>query len=280
MIQIVTDSTADLGPELASRYGIWTVPLTVQVAGASYADGVDLDACGLFDLVERSGVLPTTSAPAVAAFARAFAGADEAVYIGISSRLSSSIQNALIASQECPSGRVRVVDSLNLSAGIALLALYAASLRDRGLSVDVVETAVRAAVPQVRTAFVLDTLEYLHMGGRCTALQSIVGSLLKLRPVIEVCPDGTLGVRDKVRGSRRHALDRLLSPLRNDLSRLDRQHVFIAHAACPEDAAMLATEVEQLAAPAEVHVVSAGCVIGSHCGPGTVGIFYRLNETT
>ncbi|MHB1296718.1 MAG: DegV family protein [Anaerolineae bacterium] len=278
MIQIFTDSTADLGPELALRYGIRTVPLTVQLAGTSYTDGVDLDAHRLFGLVEQTGTLPTTAAPSVAQFCQAFQGSDEVLYVGISAQLSSSVQNAQLAALECPHARVHVVDSRNLSAGIGLLALYAATLRDCGLSFDAIEAAVRAAVPQVRTAFVIDTLEYLHMGGRCTALQSFVGSLLKLRPIIGVSPEGTLGVQDKVRGSRRQALDRLLVPFRRDLPQLDRQRVFITHTACPEDAEALAAEVAQLAAPAEVLITEAGCVIASHCGPNTIGILYRVTD--
>lgn len=277
MVHIICDSTADLGRELPERFDIRIVPLTVIHDGREYKDGVDLDTPGLFDLVSKTGQLPTTAAPSAGEFAQAFDVAGERLCITISSKLSAANQNARLASAEL-AGQVQVIDSLNLSTGIGLLVLLAADQRDQGKSAAEIERAVLEAVPKVRTSFVIETMEYLYKGGRCTAIQAFVGSLLKIRPVITVRPDGTLGVKDKIRGTRKKALDALLADLEGQLPHLDRRRIFVTHTGCDADAAYLAGEIERLAAPAEVLITTAGAVIASHCGPETIGILYLLQE--
>jgi DegV family protein with EDD domain len=276
MVRIVCDSTCDLGQELAARFGVTVVPLTVIHDGREYKDGVDLDTPGLFALVQQTGHLPTTAAPSAGEFAQAFDDPDETICITISSKLSASNQNAHMAAAERPAGQSWVLDSLNLSTGIGLLVLKAAELRDQGRSAAEIGRAVQEAGPKVRTSFVIETMEYLHKGGRCTALQALVGSLLKIRPVIAVRPDGTLGVKDKIRGTRKKALDSLLADLEADLPELDRHRIFVTHTGCDADAEYLAGEVRRIAAPEEVYITTAGAVIASHCGPDTIGILYLL----
>jgi DegV family protein with EDD domain len=275
MLHILTDSTADLAREQVDRYQIGIVPLSVYLDGRDYQDGVDLSPKEIFMAVERGSVFPKTAAPSVADYCAAVGDADEALYIGLSSALSAAVQNARLASESCV-GRLRVVDSLNLSAGIGLLVLMAAELRDQGLSADEIEQRVHAAVPLVRTAFMIDTLQYLYLGGRCTAIQSVMGSLLKLRPVIAVNQDGTLGVREKVRGARKRALEALLRDYAEHLTAVDRHRVFVTHAGCAEDAAYLAAELQRMAPIEDLQITEAGCVISSHCGPGCIGILYLL----
>lgn len=276
MLRILTDSTADLSPELVSAYGIGVIPYVVTLDGASYRDGVDIDRPRLFALVEERGELPKTAAPSVAEFMEAFQGEEPVLYIGISSRLSSGIEHARLAAEEVGPGRVRVIDSRNLSTGIGLLVLLAAEARDQGLTLEEIEQTVQVATSKVWTTFVIETMRYLYLGGRCTALQSIVGSLLQIRPAIQVLPDGTMGVYAKLRGPRRKALDSLLRDLEENLPRLDRRRVFVTHSGCEADAEYLAREVERIAAPQEVHITGAGCVISSHCGPDTIGLLYLL----
>ncbi|MBC7315813.1 MAG: DegV family protein, partial [Chloroflexi bacterium] len=266
----------DLTPELVSAYGLEVIPYIVTLDGASYRDGVDIDRQRLFALVEEKGELPKTAAPSVAEFMEVFQGEEPVMYIGISSRLSSGIDHARLAAQAVGPERVRVVDSLNLSTGIGLLALLAAEARNEGLGLDEIEHRVSQAIPNVWTTFVVETMRYLYLGGRCTALQSIVGSLLHIRPAIQVLADGTMGLRAKLRGPRRKALDSLLSDLEANLPRLDRRRVFVTHSGCEEDAAYLASEVERIATPEEVLITGAGCVISSHCGPDTIGLLYLL----
>jgi len=275
MGHIVTDSTADLGPEIAQRYGIQIVPLSVHIGGQVYRDGIDIGPEQVYALVEELGELPKTAAPSIAEYACVFDRPEDCLYIGISSRLSSSVQNARLAAADFAPGHVRVVDSLNLSTGVGLLALAAAELRDHGCTAEEIEREVWALTPRVRTAFVIDTLRYLYLGGRCTALQSIGGSLIKLHPIIQVQPDGTLGVGAKVRGDRRRGVAALLADFEAHLGEVDLHRVFVTHSGCIADAEYLATELRRFSpAPEEVLITQAGCVISSHCGPNTVGILY------
>lgn len=275
-LRILTDSTADLGKDLAAEFGVEVIPLTVTLGEQAYLDGLEIDQQKLFDLVAQAGILPKTAAPSVGEFVRFFDRDGESVFIGISSKLSATIQNARLAAAEKGEGRVRVVDSLNLSTGIGLLALRAAEGRAAGRSAAEIEQDILACVPKVRTSFIIDTMEYLYKGGRCSALQALVGSALKIHPIIEVRPDGTLGVKSKARGSREKGLKMILDDFAADLERLDRHRVFVTHTACPEDADFLKQEIVRLAAPDEVRVTLAGSVISSHCGPRTIGILYMV----
>src|SRR5512140_1279343 len=118
MVNIITDSTSDLGPELAAKYNLTVVPLLVTIGGKDYRDGVDIDQKTLFELVGKYGELPKTAAPSAGEFTRAFGQASESIYIGISSKLSATLQNAQLAAEMLPPGRVSVIDSLNLSTGV------------------------------------------------------------------------------------------------------------------------------------------------------------------
>ena len=276
MIQIVTDSTADLGQNLAAEFGIRIVPLSVSIGSKNYRDGIDLGPNSLFALVDENGHLPTTSSPSIAEFLDVFSQAEESLYIGISSELSASLQHARLAAEELAPGRVRIVDSLNLSTGIGLLAVRAAELQDEGLTLDEIASSIIGLLPKVRTSFVLETLEYLHRGGRCTAVEALVGSLLRIRPVIEVRADGTMGVKKKLRGKRRTALRAMLDDFEAHLPELDRHRVFVTHSGCEDDAAFLSEEIARIARPDEVRITQAGSVISSHCGPDTIGILYLI----
>lgn len=276
MVHIFTDSTSDLSPELIARYNINVVPLTVHIADRTFHDDFSVSGKELFAMVDATGQLPTTSAPSVGEFAAAFDRPDEVIYIGISSKLSASVANARLAAETFPAGKVRVIDSLNLSTGAGLLVLRAADLRDQGASAEEIEREVLAAVPKVRTSFVIDTMRYLYMGGRCTALQSLMGGLLQIRPVIYARPDGVLDVKDKIRGSRARTLDAMLRDFQAHRDEVDLRRVFITHAEGAEDAAFLSAALAQLAPIQEILITSAGAVISSHCGPGTIGVLYLL----
>jgi DegV family protein with EDD domain len=275
MVSVVTDSTADLSSELVERYRIDVIPFAVHHRGRTYYDGVDIDAQRLYGMVETTGELPKTSAAPVASYTAAFDRPGEVIFTGIGAKLSAGLQSAQLAAAEFPAGKVRVIDSRNLSTGTGLLVLRAAELRDRGCSADEIERELLAAVPRVRTSFVVDTLRYIYMGGRCTAVESFVGSLLHIHPVIGVEPDGSLAVRQKLRGTTRRALQALLDDFAAQLPEIDRRRVFVTHSGSA-DARWVADEVRRIASPEELLVTQAGCTISSHCGPNTTGILYLL----
>lgn len=277
-IPIFIDSTADLNATLLNRYQLEIIPLNVHLNGKSYRDGIDLTTEQLFALIDTHGTLPTTSAPAIGDFVTAFSGHTDGIFIGISSKLSATVNNARLAAETILDSRIRVVDSLTLSSAIGLLALKAADMRDAGASIDEIQASVEAARANVRMSFVLETMRYLYLGGRCTALQSLAAGMLKIRPIIAGMPDGTLGLKAKIRGSRARALDALLEDFAQALPAVDLRRVFVTHAAAAEDAAYLAEQLGSLAAIQEIHITTAGAVISSHCGPGTVGILY-LTQT-
>ena len=133
---------------------------------------------------------------------------------------------------------------------------------------------MQAAVGRVHTSFIIDTLDYLYMGGRCSAMENVVGSLLKIRPIIEVRPDGTLGVKEKTRGTRKKALGSMLADFEAHLSQVDLHRVFVTHTGCDADAAFLKEELLKIAPIEEVCITQAGATVASHCGPDTIGILY------
>jgi DegV family protein with EDD domain len=277
MIHILTDSTADLSKEIISKYNIKLIPLAVTLGNKVYRDGIDITTQDLFQLVDKTGTLPTTSAPSVAEFVENFNLPGQYIYLGISSKLSACCQNAFLASQESEVGRINVIDSLNLSTGIGLLALRAAEMVQTGCSIGNIISDVTNRISKVRTSFVIDKFDYLYKGGRCTAMQSIVGSILQIHPVIEVKSDGTLGIKDKVRGSRRKAIDAMFGSFVNNLPQVDLHRIFITHSGCKEDANYLEDKIRSICTPEEVCITLAGSVIASHCGPNTIGILYMLN---
>lgn len=275
MVRIITDSTADLGVEIAREFRIDVVPLAVNIGDKTYRDGLDIQPLRLFELVAQTGELPKTSAASVADFERFFGGGD-VVYVGVSSQLSATFQNAQLAVKGAAGGRIHLVDSLNLSTGIGLLALLAADLRDQGLAADEIKRRVDEARSRVRTSFIVETMEYLYKGGRCSALQAVVGSMLKIRPIIEVRPDGTMGVKEKARGTRQKGLQSMLDDFATHLPELDKKRIFVTHTGCEADAEFLRSEIERLAHPDEIRITLAGSVISSHCGPDTIGILYMV----
>lgn len=278
-VRVVTDSTADLSSELIKRFDLTVIPLYVRLDDQVYRDGVELRPERLFQYVAATGTLPQTSTPTPADFETVFRqiidAGDDVIYVGLSSHLSGTIQSARLAAQSFPRGRIAIVDSQNLSTGIGLLALYAAELAAAGTPLPEMAARVQARVSHVKTSFVIDTLEYLHKGGRCSAMQNIVGSLLRIKPRIEVI-DGRLEVVEKLMGSRSKALASLLRWCLQDKDRIDLHRIFVTHAAYPDGASYLVEELRKALPFEEVLITEAGAVISSHCGPGTVGILYTL----
>lgn len=273
MIEIVTDSCADLSPDLLEQFHIRTIPLQVFINGTNFADG-ELKIQQLFDLVSKTGELPKTSAPAVSSFFDFFNTDDPIIYIGLSSRLSATMQNSMLAADQLPGKDITTIDSLNLSTGIGHLVVLAAELRDQGCSKEEIVAQVKNAVSKVHSSFVIDTLDYLWKGGRCSSMQAIVGSLLSIRPVIAVLPEGTMTVKEKIRGSRKKALNSLLEDFRKNLAEINPHRVFITHTGCDADAEYLCEELLKIAPLENVNITYAGATIGSHCGPNTIGILY------
>lgn len=276
-IRIMADSTCDLSPELVRRHNIGIIPLHVVFDDRTYRDGVELTTPELYEQVKARNALPRTSAPSPADFLEAFEpvvrNGDKIVYISLSSVLSSTYQNAVIASKEFPEGTVEVVDSLNLCLGIGLLVLNAVEYVNQGMESAEVAAKLREDVGRVDSEFVIDTLDYLHKGGRCSGTQMVIGSLLRIHPVIRVV-DGGMIVAEKLRGKMDKVAQGLLDRTLSRKDSIDPNRVFVAHSMSPDIALWLKRELERELQIGEIPMADAGCVISSHCGPGTVGILF------
>lgn len=276
-IKIFADSTSDLPKEWIHQYDIGIVPLYAVFGDESLKDGVDIVPEELYQRVKTEGRLPKTAAPSPADFMACFGPyIDEGydiLFISLSSELSSTYQNALLAASEYPDGRVTVFDSLNLSTGIGLQVIKAVRAVEEGLTVPEIVHCLTQIRPQVDTEFVIDTLDYLYMGGRCSGMQNLIGSLLKIRPVIKVT-DGKMTPAYKVRGKREKAMDQMLSNALSKTNEMDKDIIIVVHSMCEDDALYLQRVLQEKTNAKEVVLATAGCVISSHCGPKTIGIIY------
>ena len=276
-VKLFTDSTCDLSAKLLNKYNISIVPLYVNFDDYGYKDLLELTTEELYVKVAEKNKLPKTAAPSPTDFYNAFKpyidNGQDILYIGLSSMISSTINNAILASNEFPEGRIKIVDSMNLSSGIGLLVLKAADFVSIGMELNTVAERIEALVPKVRTAFVIDTLDYLYKGGRCSALQNIFSSVLKIKPVISVV-DGKMIVREKIRGKRGKVLATLLNSVLKEKGTIDLRRIMVTHSMSDEDAKFLKKQLESSVNADEILITDAGCVISSHCGQNTVGILY------
>ncbi|WNR42200.1 DegV family protein [Paenibacillus roseipurpureus] len=276
-VRIFTDSTCDLHAELLQRFQIEVVPLYVIFEEQTYKDGVTVNAMQLFDLVEQQDKLPKTAAPSPLDFEHAFgpviAEGDDIVYIGLSSELSSTFQNAVIAAGSFPDDRITVIDSRTLSTGIGILVLKAAQAALEGRSREEIQALIEPMTAKMEVSFIIDTLEYLHKGGRCSSVQAFIGSLLKIRPIVKVI-NGTMTLTHKVRGKREKALQQLLDQALAMKEELDTDFMFITHAQALDEALYVKEQFELHTQVKNVYITETGCVISSHCGPQTLGIVF------
>ena len=275
-IKITSDSTSDLSPALLEQYDITVLPLYVTMGEQTCRDGVDARPEDLFAYVERTGSLPTTAAVNVADYHDCFAQFsprhEAVIHITISSDFSSCYQNACVAAEGF--SNVYVVDSRNLSTGHGLVVLEAALAAQRGEQPEAIVAHLNEVAGQVEASFVVDKLDYLVKGGRCSSAAALGANLLKLKPCIEVV-DGRMKVGKKYRGNYDKVLllyvrERLDG--RDDLA-LDR--IFVTHTPCrPETVEAVKAEIQTYAPFSEIIETTAGCTISSHCGPNTLGILF------
>lgn len=196
-------------------------------------------------------------------------------YTGISSKMSSSCNNASLASQEFPEGRIKVYDSYNLSTGIGLQVIRAVELRDQGKTLDEIYDNLMSIRGKVVSQFIIETLDYLFKGGRCSALSYFFGKHLSIKPIIGV-KDGSMYVKRKVIGKTIKGLDTLFNIFMNDLPNIELGTVMITSSIAPESEKYLYDKMSKVIDPSHIMVTHAGCVISSHCGRGTIGILYIL----
>lgn len=274
--KITADSTCDLGRDLIERYDIGILPLYVQLGEKTYRDGIDIQPDDIYAHVAAGGGLATTAAVNLADYVRAFTELsdryDFVIHVNISSDFSCSHQNAKLAAADLPN--VYVVDSRNLSTGHGHIVLEAARMAAEGMGPEEIVQQLEALTARVDASFILEQLEYMKKGGRCSAVALLGANLLKLRPCIEV-KDGKMGVGKKYRGSFEKCLVQYITDKIGARSDLELRRIFITHSGLPEEMVQKAVETVQKLQPFdEICVTRAGCTVSSHCGPGTIGVLY------
>lgn len=278
-IRLISDSTCDLSKELIALYDIRIVPLFVRFGEESFLDGVDLTTERMYEEVAKRGMLPKTAAASpgmfVEAFEQALAEGYDVVYAGIGSKFSATFQSAVVARDTLEKDRIHLVDSANLSSGSGLLILKAAKWRSEGLGAADIAAKMRELVPSVRTQFVISTMDYLYKGGRCSGMQALFGTLLKIKPIIKVV-DGAMSVGKKPRGSIQVAADLLIDEAFEKIADLDLDAVMITHSMAHDAARYVRSRLEERIPKEAIHETFAGCVISSHCGEGCIGILYLV----
>ena len=278
---ILTDSTADLNREIREQYNILSIPLYVRFDDEIYLDGVNLTTEDLYHKVSEKKIIPKTSAVSpgdfIAFFTKYLVDGYDILYIGIGSKLSATHQSAVLARDEFADNRIFIVDSQNLSSGIALLVLKACLLRDQGLSASEIMKKINLMVLRVRSQFAIQTLEYLHKGGRASGTAKLFGSILGIKPIIRV-RNGSLEVYKKPAGKMSRALDLMLLDYFNEGENLDLDFVMITHSLANKQALYMIEKIKEKTNPKHVIESKAGCVISSHCGPGTIGILYIVQK--
>ena len=281
-IIITADSTADISPDIAEKYNIRIVPLHVLYDSEDYLDGVDITPQDILDRYSERKQLPSTAAVTPEGYRLFFRelfreGYTEIVHIAFCSDMSSTYQNAVIAAQEFDE-KIHVIDSRVLSCGMMLLAVRACEFRDMGFSGGRIADLVRDIVEKNVGGFLLSQLEFLHKGGRCSSVSLLGANLLNIKPSI-VVKDGAMTVAKKYRGKDEICRIKYMQDRIAEFGdRIDTRRI-VLHTTCDlsdKERKHYKKELKKLIKCDEVIVSTAGCVITSHCGPGTFALFFML----
>ena len=280
-IAIVTDSTSDLDPTIAAEQDITLVPAHVRFGDVDYKDGVDIKGEQFYAMLSESKELPQTSQPSVGEFAEVYERLapdhEHIVSLHVSGKLSGTMQSALTAAQQFEgesSCKIHVVDTLSASLGLAYMAREAARMAAANEEADRIVNHIKYVADLMHVAFTPDTLEYLRRGGRLGAASHLLGSLLRIKPVL-ILQDGAIDVLDKVRTRSRviERIQRYVESVAGDDGTLT--HLGVMHAAAPDFAAEVQEAILSRVSTENVMTGSIGPAIGTHAGPGAVGVTFH-----
>ena len=279
-VMITSDITCDLNWDLEQRYGVTTIPLHIVIGGKSYEDWVNITPEELYEIFYKTKELPHTTAGSVGEYTDFFKkfiddGCD-VVHLSLGSKLSVTHQSSVLAAEEFP-GRVYPIDTNSLSSGSGLLVIKACELRDQGLSAAEIAAQVNGMIQKSHASFVLDRLDFMHAGGRCSTVAMLGANLLSLKPSIEVQNDngGAMVVGKKYRGKYDKVLIQYMEDTLARYDNIDTDRVFITHAGADQgyvDAVYAALKAKNIFK--EIHITRASCTISSHCGPNTLGVLF------
>ena len=276
-IAISTESTSDLSKTLLEENNIFVIRYPVLLGENVYSDGDNITPEQIFDFVDETGKLPKTSAINEFAFVDYFKnildqGYDGIIHISLSSKISSTYKNATNVTTKFD-GKVKVIDSLSLSTGSGLLVLYASELAKQGLDLDTIYNKVSNRVKYVQTSFVVNTVEYLHKGGRCSGLAKFAANILRLKPQI-IMENGEMHPGKKYRGRNSQIVENYCKDILEEYNNPDLSIAFVTHTVASDEMIEAAKKALIDRGFKKIIETTAGCTITSHCGPKTLGILF------
>jgi len=275
-VAIVTDSISSLTQEMGREYGVHVVPIHIFFGTEAHRDGIDLHADQFYKMLNGSKQMPTTSQPTAADFLECYkqlAGQVEAIVsIHASKKVSATVDSARAASKELPDVPIHVIDCHTLSMGQGLIVIAAARAAAADMDAEEIVQLVAGLIPKTKVLFTVETLEYLRKGGRIGGATALLGTALKIKPVLHI-EDGQVEPLEKPR-TRKRAVGRLLDLMAERVGSADTVHAAVLHCYASEDAAQLAKQVAKRFNCAELLTAEAGPTIGAHGGPGTLGVTF------
>lgn len=280
---ISADSTCDIGPELQQQYNIQLLNFRIELNGRDYIDNVTISPDEMYQAWREHKILPKTSAATPFDYKRHFtpllAQGYEIVHLNLGSGISSSFQNCRTAAEEL--GNIYPIDTQNLSTGSGLLVIQAAKLAQMGLSASQIQNTITNMVSRSHASFLLDTLDFMKAGGRCSAVAAMGANLFKIKPCIEVDnQDGSrMHVGKKYRGDMEKCLRTYVKDKLDNRTDIDSDRVFITHSGSPQsDIAAVVEEIGRYQQFKEIYVTRANGIISTHCGPRTLGILFMTKQ--
>ncbi len=275
-VAIVVDSTADINPELVKKYNIHVIPQILNWEGESLKDKIDITADAFYKRLAQTKATPTTSQPSAGEFYEFFSKvaetADSIVAVLLSDQLSGTLASARAAVDMMGDYPIELVDSRFISMGLGFMAIKAAQAAQSGASMAEVAAAAGALIPHMNLVFVADTLEYLHRGGRIGGAKRLVGSILSVKPVLHV-DNGRVEPFASIR-TKKKAVKHMLQNAVEQMKGKENVHVSIMHASSPKEADALYQQVHEKLNPSELMISEMSPIIGTHTGPGTIGMIY------
>ena len=282
-VKIIADSTCDLSKNLLEKYDISVVPLHIVLGDKEYKDGLEISPDEIYEWSNANKEAPKTSAAAISdtidIYSKYLKSYDEIICFSISGQMSTTVNVMRMAAEELDSeDKIHIIDSENLSTGGGLLVIEAAIMAKEGKSgIEIIES-INELKPFVRASFIVDTLTFLHRGGRCSGVAALAGGALKLHPKI-VVENGGMKPDKKYRGKMNSAILSYVKDLEPQIKNAKNDRVFITHSGCEEEIIQSVRQyLSELGHFEEILITRAGGVISSHCGPGTLGVLFIENN--
>ena len=282
-VKIIADSTCDLSKDLLEKYDISVLPLHIVLGDKEYKDGLEISPDEIYEWSNANKEAPKTSAAAISdtidIYSKYLKSCDEIICFSISGQMSTTVNVMRMAAEELDSeDKIHIIDSENLSTGGGLLVIEAAIMAKEGKSgIEIIES-INELKPFVRASFIVDTLTFLHRGGRCSGVAALAGGALKLHPKI-VVENGGMKPDKKYRGKMNSAILSYVKDLEPQIKNAKNDRVFITHSGCEEEIIQSVRQyLSELGHFEEILITRAGGVISSHCGPGTLGVLFIENN--